>query len=294
MAASGALNAAIRILSDVVGYRLRRLEMANLAGAVSIMLALRLEWRDVAIRTAFAALLNVFVYLNNDYRDVAVDARSPDRDLPAVEYLRGHLREALALQWVLLVLLALVALSHAPSLVVALALGGGICWAYSKVLKRHPFVDLAAMTVWGFAMPLCGVPLESTVGLCLALQLGLFSSVFEAIQVVRDRDVDAALGLRTTAVALGVAPTRRIARMLTAAAAAYGGLVVHPIAGLVAATALFLPWPEGKTVRHWTAVKLVFGCAWLVGCGVVYLDGTTAGLLLRLDAHATMPTLGTP
>lgn len=282
------LRATLRILADVVGYRLRRLEMANLAGAVSIMLALRLDLADVVVRTTFTALLNVLVYLDNDCRDVAVDARSPERDPTTVAFLRAHLREALALRWFLAGLLTAMALSHSPDLVVAGALGGGTCWAYSKHLKHRPYVDVLAMTVWGFAMPLSGVPLDRPLGLVLACQLGLYSSVFESIQVVRDREADAALGLRTTAVALGDRATLRLGRVLAIVAAAYGVLAIHPWSGAVAALAALLPWREGNAARHWTRVKLTFGVAWLVACAEIYLDGASAGLLLPLDAGATM------
>ena len=65
---------ALRILFDVVVFRLRRLEMANLAGAVSVMLALRLPVSDVVLRTGFALLLNVLAYLTNDYYDLEPSA----------------------------------------------------------------------------------------------------------------------------------------------------------------------------------------------------------------------------
>lgn len=286
-----ALSAALRILADVVGYRLRRLEMANLAGALAIMAALRLAWPDVALRAGFAALLNVLVYLNNDYRDVALDARSPDRDGNTVAFLRGHMREALALQWFLAGLLTALALSHSLDLVIAGALGGGTCWAYSKHWKHRPYVDIVAMTLWGFSMPLCAVPLDRTLGLALALQLALFSSVFESIQVIRDREVDAALGLRTTAVVLGVPRTLALGRGLALIAATYAALVIHPWSGALAGLAVLVPWRADRAASYWTRVKVVFGLAWLFGCGAIIVGGKSAGLLLRLDAHATLGLL---
>ena len=87
------MTAALKIIAHVLGYRLRQLEMANLAGAVSIMLALRLPFGDVAWRTLFALLLNVFVYLNNDYLDVAADARASHKDQSKVSFLQQHMRE---------------------------------------------------------------------------------------------------------------------------------------------------------------------------------------------------------
>ena len=46
----------------------------------------------------------------------------------------------------------------------------------------------------------------------MALQLGLFSGVFETIQVLRDADEVAEEGVRTTAVALGKPRTLMLAR----------------------------------------------------------------------------------
>jgi hypothetical protein len=44
------------------------------------------------------------------------------------------------------------------------------------------------MIAWGVAMPLVGSPIENQDGWALALQLGLFSGVFESIQVMRNAD----------------------------------------------------------------------------------------------------------
>jgi hypothetical protein len=88
--------AALRILANVAVYRLRRLEMANMGGALVIMLALRLEPLDVAVRLGFAFLLNLLVYLNNDYLDLPTDLRSPARDDANTRYLRDHRGAALA------------------------------------------------------------------------------------------------------------------------------------------------------------------------------------------------------
>ena len=286
------MGAALRILLDVVGYRLRRLEMANLAGAVAIMVVLKLPWSDVLLRTAFGAMLNIFVYLNNDYRDIALDERSPDRDRTTVSYLQMHMREAYWVQWALVMVMIAIGVLHSAGLLLALAVGGGICWAYSKTFKRMPYVDVLSMTVWGVAMPMCGFPLDQTLGWVLALQLGLFSSVFEPIQVIRDREVDAQLGLRTTAVVMGVGPTLALARILTAAAAAYAALLLHPIAGGMIALGLFVPWGAGHASRFWTAIKLIFGCAWLFACASTYLGDGSSGLWVQVALDDTFSTPG--
>lgn len=285
------MAAALQILYDVVAFRMRRLEMANLAGAIAIMIVLRLPASEVAVRTLFGALLNVLVYLNNDYLDVALDGAAPDKDQDKVRFLQAHMGAARAAQYVLACALFALALGYSPGLLVALFGGGGICLAYSAKLKHTPGLDVVAMAAWGFVMPLCGVPLERALGLCLALQLGLFSAVFEPIQVIRDRAADAALSVRTTAVVLGVPRTLQLARALMLVSAAYAALVLHPAAGGLLLLAPLIPFREGRADRYWTAVKLVCGCAWLFACAALYTSGTSAGLLLGIDAESTLNLL---
>jgi 4-hydroxybenzoate polyprenyltransferase len=265
--------------------------MANLAGAVAIMLVLRLPVIEIAWRTAFCALLNALVYLNNDYHDVSLDVRAPDKDQTKVRFMQAHMREAVALQWLLFAGLGLLSISHSRGLFLVLLGGGGICIAYSAWLKRMPVLDVAAMAAWGFVMPLSGSPLDRTVGLCLALQLGLFSSVFETIQVIRDADGDRELGVRTTAVAFGEARALWLGRALMLACAAYAALVLHPIAGAICLLALLLRMKPGSADRFWTAVKAVYGVAWLTTCGFLLANGRTEGLLFTIDADATITAL---
>jgi 4-hydroxybenzoate polyprenyltransferase len=285
------LSSALKIVIDVVAFRLRRLEMANLAGAVAIALALRLPPLELGWRAAFAALLNVLVYLNNDYFDVILDQRAPDKDQRKVRFMREHMGAALLAQGLLTALLVLLALAHSPGLMLTLFAGAGICVAYSKWWKHLPFVDVLAMTAWGIAMPLSGCPLDSAAGLCLAGQLGLMSAVFESIQVTRDHDADRALGVRTTAVALGVRRTMWLARALMLGVSAYAALVLHPVAGAITALTLLLPWPVQRTEAFWTKVKLVYGAAWLWACAGVFLARSTDGLLLSVDARDTLELL---
>ena len=280
--------AAARIVIEVVAFRVRRLEMANLAAAVALMLVLHLPLYDVVVRTLFAALLNVLVYLNNDYHDVAIDARAPDKDVAKAGFLARNMNAALRAQWVLASVLVALAAWHSVGLVLVLMAGGGICWGYSAYFKHMPWLDVAAMTAWGMVMPLCGSPLDRALGLSLALQLGLFSAVFETIQVVRDRRSDAGQGVRTTAVVLGAQRTFLLTRALMVLCAGYAALALHPFAGVLALGALLLPMREGEhdAERLWTRIKLIYGCAWLLACAFIYAQGRTLGLLIRIDANA--------
>jgi 4-hydroxybenzoate polyprenyltransferase len=273
------LPAALRIVGSVVVYRLRKLEMANLAAAVSIALMLHLPWHEVAYRAVFAFLLNALVYLNNDYIDVKIDLSSPDKDKTNARFLWSNLRAALWAQLLLAGLLAVAALALDPGLLIALLAGGGICWWYSAQLKRVPYADVLAMMIWGIAMPLLGSPIDHALGWVLALQLGLFSGVFESIQVIRDADADARQGVRTTAVALGKGGALTVARALMLASSLYLLLVIHPVAAVISAGALLVPFRVDRVVQYWTRVKLVYGTTWLFICVLVFFQGQSSGLV---------------
>lgn len=271
-----------KILTDVVVFRVRRLEMANLAGAVAIMLVLHLPWGDVLYRTAFGLVLNVLAYLNNDYLDVIADLKARDRNPDMTSFLHRHLGAARGVQWGLVGALVAIGAFHSWGLLAAGVAGGGVCLLYSAYWKHVPYLDVLAMTLWGAAMPMVGFPLDSMLGWALALQLGLFSSVFEPLQVVRDRRKDEGAAIRTTAVVLGTRRTLAWARANMLLCAVYGAAVLHPAVGVICLVALAVPVGEEHASRDWQRVKLVYGVAWLVCCGLVYVSGETAGLLVRL------------
>jgi len=271
--------AGLRIIASVVAYRIRKLEMANLAGAGSIAVALRLPIPDIAARTLFAFVLNALVYLNNDYIDIQIDLNSADKDAEKSRYLAENKRAALYAQWILVAFLALFALVYDHGLFVPLIAGGGICWWYSAQLKHRPFWDIIAMIIWGVTMPLCGSPVTHPVGLLMAVQLGLFSGVFETIQVMRDADEDAVEGVRTTGVVLGKKRTLVLARVQMIGCTLYSALFMQPWAAAVSVLALLLPFSENAIEQYWTRVKLVYGVSWLVLCAWVFWYGQRAGLL---------------
>lgn len=274
----------LRIVADVVAFRVRNLEMANLAGAVSIAIALHLPWPEVVYRAAFAFLLNVLVYLNNDWFDAADDLRAPDRNTAKTRYLARHMDAALAAQGLLTLLLVLAALAFDAGLLAALVFGGGTCVLYSRTFKRRPLVDVLAMAAWGVGMPMCGFPLDSALGWCMALQLGAFAAVYETIQVLRDAPDDARSGVRTTAVVLGAHGTRLLSRALMLLASALMILTLNPVGGLVSAGALAVRLEGPDTARRWTHVKLVYGVAWLIVVATVWWTGRSDGLLWSIAA----------
>ncbi len=276
------MRAAFKILADVLAYRLRKLEMANMVAAVAIMLALRLPVHDLAVRTGYALLLNLLAYLTNDYYDIEHDLAGA-RDLEKTRFLAGHRREALGAQLGLAALLGVIGALTYPGLLVAAVGGAGICWAYSARLKHTPYADVIAMTLWGVAMPLVAVPLDSRLGWALVLQLGLFSACFELIQVMRDHDDDRVRGIQTTAVRLGSARTLLLARVMMLIGAAYAILVLHRWFGLLLLAAPLIP-VGGDVSRYWNRIRMTLGVVWLATLVWVFFTRSSAGWLLHVTA----------
>ncbi len=269
--------AGARILWEVLLYRLRRLEMANLFAAASLVVALRLPLAEAGIRVLFALLLNVLAYTTNDYYDAERDlaeGRAPDK----TQFLLDHRRAAFGAQWFLAACLGAIAVLFDPGLLVAAVLGAGTCWAYSASFKARPVLDVVSMTVWGAAMPLAAVPLDSGPGLILLGQLALFSTCFELLQVLRDRETDAAAGTRTTAVLLGASGTERMFRSAALLSAIYGLVFVHSTFALLLLLGAAVPI-RSNPERGWNLVRLVFGLAWLAFVSTLWLTGRTAGVL---------------
>lgn len=280
--------AAFTIIAQVVSYRIRKLEMANMAAAASIAVALHLDVLDIGLRIVFAFFLNALVYLNNDYIDVGIDLNSSDKDTAKARYLADNMGAALWAQIIMTVALCAGAVVYDVGLLVPILVGGGICWWYSAYLKRRPFVDVLAMMIWGVTMPLCGVPLGSMLGWLMALQLGLFSGVFESIQVMRDAEDDAEeQDVRTTGVVLGIDKTLTLARIIMLAVTVYAALVIHPVAAAVSAGAFLVPFSRDDIAKYWTRVKLVYGVTWLFICGWVFFKGQSSGLLWSVASMAT-------
>ncbi|PRQ05617.1 UbiA family prenyltransferase [Enhygromyxa salina] len=263
----------LKILIDVASFRLRRLEMANIAGALAIAVACHLSWPEVVIRGVFAFVLNLLVYLNNDWYDLDDDLASAAKDQTKNAYLAGHLGAGLAAQLGLLAVLVAMALWWGGGLLLALVAGGGVCWAYSAGLKRVPFLDVAAMIAWGVAMPLVGLAPGHPEGWLLLGQLGLFSGVFESIQVMRDHDADKTAGVRTTAVVLGRPRAHALARALMVVAGLYAGACFSWWIAPLPLVAALIPLRLDQVDRYWNQVRLSLGLAFLAEAAFVYFGG---------------------
>ena len=173
----------------------------------------------------------------------------------------------------LLALLLALALAWGGGLLIALLAGAGVCWAYSAGLKRVPIFDVLAMIAWGMAMPLVGLAPGHPEGWLLLGQLGLFSGVFESIQVIRDHDADAAAGVRTTAVVLGLDRARWLARALMIAAGIYAGLWFTWWIAPLPILAALIPLRVDEIDRYWNRVRVVLGLTFLAETAFVYFGG---------------------
>ena len=261
----------LRIIYDVLSFRLRRLEMANMVSAVAIMAALRVPvvWEGI-VRLAFAVALNVLVYLNNDYHDLEEDLAAEGRERQHTRYLAQHRRSGLAAQLLLAGTLLGVAFAWGGGLWRPLVLGGGVCWLYSMALKRRPVVDVVAMMIWGVTMPMVGVVEDSLVSWLLLAQLGAFSGVFESIQVLRDRAEDELAGVKTSAVVFGAGAIKIWIRVALVGNAALAGLAFHPALAAGPAWVALMPPSESHASRYWNLVRLALGLTFLAECALVY------------------------
>jgi len=285
------MPAALKILIDVAVFRLKKLEMANIPTAVAIMIALGLAPLDMAVRFCFGLLLNILAYLTNDYYDVDQDLESPNKDHAKARYLKDHMRAAAGAQIGFALFLAAMAVFWSPGLLVPLVAGGGICWIYSWKLKRYPYVDVFAMIVWGITMPLVGLPLDRALGWLLLGQAALFSACFESIQIIRDYDEDAAKGVRTTAVRLGIPGTRILLYGFMAVSAAYSALFIHRYIGLVLFASMLIPLDTKKVSDYWNRQRFVMGIVLLALIGWIIWTGHTDGWILSVDRDAVFESL---
>lgn len=265
------LGAALKILWQSFAYRVRMREANNLAVSVSMMLAFALPWLDVLYRTGYALVLNVYVYLINDYCDIDVDLVSAKKDQAKVRFMAEHKGAALgALLGLGLVLLG-AALAHSTLLVVAFVSNTVLIGAYSAWLKRVPFIDVLLMAAAGATMTIIGVPTGSLLGWKLIGVLALLSAGYETIQVIRDEPTDREQGVRTTAVLLGAMAAAWVFRAIMAGAAAYGFLVIGSPVGLGFALAVPLPLSTERATRTWDMVRIIGGLVWLGLLAQVYL-----------------------
>ncbi len=248
--------------------------MANLGGAVAIAIALHLPVGEIAVRLGFGLLLNVLVYLNNDYVDGDADLEAAGREHDKTAFLMAHRAAAVRAQLGAVVVLGVIAAWFGGGLWIPLWLGGGVCWAYSVVLKRRPVVDVLAMMAWGMAMPMVGVPPAAIeTAMPLLIMLGLFSGVFESVQVLRDLDDDKARGVRTTAVVWGRAPTLALVRGIALLAAVHTAWAFGLWVAIPAALAALWKVGDAAPLALWNRLRVLCGLSFVLACYSVWSGG---------------------
>jgi 4-hydroxybenzoate polyprenyltransferase len=285
------LHAALRIVWEAALYRVKRREANNVLTSCSLMLALGLAPADLVYRTLYALLLNVYIYLMNDYYDIELDLASPQKDQAKARFMAEHRGAARGALVGLAALGAGAALVHSSVLVVAFVVNSAVVLVYSAWLKRWPLVDLVMMGLWGVTMALVALPegaLPDAIGSLLPARiqltglaqgaasaaqialawkllglLGLLCAAFEAIQVVRDEPGDRATAIVTTAVLLGVRGAAWLFRAIVVGAALYGWLAIGSPLALALGLALALPLTPERADRTWDLCRLLFGLVWV-------------------------------
>ena len=276
------------ILFDVAYYRLKKMEMANLIASAAIMLTVQASMFDFSIRMLFGLLLNILIYMHNDYCDIEQDLKTPKKKYKRVAFLYEHLDIAYYVQLALLAILILIGFFYDPSLLVALVLGGGICWLYSQYFKNMPYYDIAAMVLAGAFLPLIAFQLNLRIGWVLVIQLALFAGSFEAIQILRDYQEDKESNIITTAVLLGKNSTRMLVYFITTASSFYAYLVLSQTFGLLLLASLFIPFNEKKLSFFWNLIRLCYGITWIAILVEIYLNSATQGLLINISISSTL------
>ena len=256
------LLAGLRIVYETTLYRVRKREANNLLTSVSLMLAFRLPADDVAYRAVFAAVLNVYLYLINDYCDIRRDLDSPQKDHQKALFMYRNRGAAVGALVLLGLLLLGGALLHSDLLLLAVGLNTVVVFSYSAWFKRLPIADVLIMSVCGVTVTLVGLPEDSLLGWRLAGFLGFICASFEVIQVIRDEPGDRSSGVTTTAVLLGAGVTAWIFRAIVAGAAAYGYWVIGSPVPLVLLPAMLFPLSPERASRTWDWCRVLFGLVW--------------------------------
>ena len=92
------------------------------------MVALKLPLPDILYRGVFALLLNIYVYLINDYCDVEIDLSSSDKDRKKAVFLNEHRKAAIVALFLLAAVLGIAGiLMVMPQTIMATTSRYGIC-----------------------------------------------------------------------------------------------------------------------------------------------------------------------
>lgn len=271
-----------RIARDILLYRLRKLEMiGHLASVIAIMIVLHRPFDDVLIRSGFALFLIFLTYLNHDFCDVERDLASGTR-ADKTNYLAQHLDEAAYLQGIILFVLLLAAVLYNPWLVPLTILIAAVAWGYSALCKGIPVLDVAGMALWGTVIAFVAFFPGNGLGWILAGQLGLLTGASQTIQLLRDRNEDRSVSVKSTAVVLGPEWTLYLGRVLIGLAGVYGVIFLHRYLGTFMFAALCVPYDPESVGPYWIRVRILLGLAWFGILGWIFVYRSTPGLLKPL------------
>lgn len=275
------LSQASRIVKDVIYDRLRY-DMTNIVASVSIMFLFSFSFFEIFLRTIFSFVLNILVYLNNDYNDIIQDSRTTD-NIEKVTFLARNRNLTFWLQFVIFLALFLLAASLNIELLIPLITGAGSAALYSAQLKKIPIIDILSIGLWSIGMTLVAFPLNKFIGWILAIQLGLFGAALQAIQLLRDLETDKIANVTTTAVYFGKINTIKIAKILILAAALYGVLLLHKYLALGILIAVVIPIKTDNFELYWDQVRLIFGLVWIGTLIWLYHFGSTFGFVFSFS-----------
>lgn len=228
------------------------------------MVALRLAWPDILYRGCFALLLNIYVYLINDFCDVKIDISAADKDRNKTAFLMENQKAAKAALFSLALILGFAGILHSPVLFICFLANTAVVYSYSVWFKRMPYLDITAMVVCGITMSMAAIPPNSMIAIKYFGLLGLICAAFEVVQVIRDEPEDRRAGICTTAVRLGAFRARLIFIFLTLSAAAYAYFLIHSLAGFIFLLAPTVTLSSKNASRAWDILRLIFGTAWLL------------------------------
>lgn len=263
--------AATRIIWESFVYRLKKREMNSLPAALPMMVALAMPWDDIVFRTLYLLVLNVYVYLFNDYFDIEIDLASPQKDQRKARFMADNRGASKLALFGLGAALFVAAALHSSLMVWAFIINTFVIIVYSRWLKRMPIVDAIAMVGWGASMQLVAID-GSPLSWKLVGFLALLCSSFEIIQVVRDAPEDREAGIVTTGVLLGTRRSAMIFRAILVASAAYGWLVLGSPFALGLLAGLALPLTPATANRTWDLTRVLYGIVWLAILLQVYFQ----------------------
>ena len=242
-------------------HRLRRGEGMILAVNLSIVLVARPDGPTLVAQGMISAAVLGLLYFLNDVHDCHGDLNDPGKDSRFVTYCVAH--RARLFRVILIEELAVCAFAwlllgpRSGLATVAVLL---VNHAYSAGVKRMVVIDVPFVALWGalYAM----VPGADVPFMLIAL-VGVMTAICHVYQITRDRDVDQANRINTSA-----AVSRRLPEIQILLCCAALAVILQQQLGVVVALTAALPFLLRHTMLSngvaWMASKAYFGVVWLL------------------------------